>query len=412
MVSVGIGLSLTSGAGNRLPSATFDFTGGSYDADALTFTRASAASYLNASGVLASATTDTLRDAAYEYDLTDTLTGPYMLIEAAATNEVTAPRDLTNAAWTKSASMAAALNASGVDGTSNSATTLTASAANQTVTEALTLTEAEYTFSARIKRVTGAGRIDITLDGGTTWHEVDQFAINPAGPFMRVFATQTLANPEVGFRIVNSGDAIIVDACQLEAGGYPTADILTGGATRAADALSIEVIDGLFWDFAWPAFAQIAEARYVSKIEFRSINTTAKTADVLISWLDPARGSISTGLVTGAAIAYPDIVGPATFSLATNASKTGNEFVFAGVAQNAICSDFDLFEVGVTYDYVLDVTSISSGAVRFGNDTTTLREASTTGTYTGSFTATATQARITARNDVTTATFTLTVRRA
>lgn len=389
---------------------TFDFGSGSYDSDLVTLTRASSATYIDASGVLQTVTSDTIRDAAHTHDLTDTLTGPFLLIEGAATNHVTEPRDLTDAAWTKSASMGAALNATGIDGTPTSATTLTASADNQTVTEALTLAADEYTFSARVKRVTGAGRIDITLDGGTTWHERTPFLLD--GEWMRIEATQTLANPEVGFRIVNSGDAISVDACQLEAGEYATSDILTGGGTRAADVLSIDLADGLTWDFSWSNYAQISDAALIDSMTFSGINKSAKTCNVAVTWFDPATGGLTTDYRASEAISYPDIVGPSTWSLPLGASKSGNEFTFTSVAQNAICSDFDLFEIETEYEYILDITSISSGAVRFGYDAATVEEVDAVGTYTGTFTSTKSQARLTARTETTTATFTLTIRRA
>jgi hypothetical protein len=241
-LSYGIGLQFQSPIGGSglivtndlLPSLNLDFVNypGASIAP-LTFTRASAGTYFNSSGVLQTSATDVAR-----FDNTEiTGTSPLgLLIEEARTNVVLWNRDLTNAAWTAS-SVTVAKTATGIDGVANSASTLTATAGNGTVLQAITLASSARFQSAWVKRRTGTGTINMTMDNGSTWT-----AITVTSSWSRLsIPTQTLANPTVGFRIVTSGDAIDVDYVQNENGTFATSSIATTTAsvTRAADVCSI-----------------------------------------------------------------------------------------------------------------------------------------------------------------------------
>lgn len=133
--------------------------------------------------------------------------------------------DMSNAVWVKSASMAVGTGSSSViDGKDSSR--LTASAANQTAIQDLgVISSAVKSYSLYIKRVTGTGNIEITLDGGSTWTDV-KASLNST-TFTRVYITQTLADPDIGIRIVTSGDVIDVDGNQAEAVAFPTPVIPT-----------------------------------------------------------------------------------------------------------------------------------------------------------------------------------------
>jgi hypothetical protein len=155
--------------------------------------------------------------------------------EAAATNRALWARDLTNAAWTKT-NATAALTATGIDGVANSASVVTATAGNATVLQAITHASEARTLSIFLKRRTGAGTVETTIDGGSTW-----VARTLTSDWQRFTTTSTLADPSVGIRIVTSGDAVDVDAAQVETGSRASSPILTLGATatRAADALVV-----------------------------------------------------------------------------------------------------------------------------------------------------------------------------
>lgn len=159
-----------------------------------------------------------------------------LLIEEARTNVVLQNRDLTNASWVKT-NCTAAKNQTGIDGVANSASSLTASAANATCLQAITLGASQRFQSAYIKRLTGSGVVNMTMDGGTTWT-----AITVTSSWTRVSVPAAfLGSPNVGFRLVTSGDAIAVDYVQNENGSLATSAIATTTAavTRAADVATM-----------------------------------------------------------------------------------------------------------------------------------------------------------------------------
>lgn len=195
----------------------------------VTFTRASSGTYYDSAGVLQTASTNVPR---ITYDPA-TLVLRGLLIEEARTNLCLHSRDLTNAAWAKT-NVTAAKDQTGIDAAANSASKITATAGNGTCLQSVVSASAARSTTAYVKRITGSGVIEMTQDGGTTWAPVTVTASwTRVGP-----ATATVTNPQIGFRIVTSGDAIAVDAVQLEAGAFATSYIQTTSAavTRAADS--------------------------------------------------------------------------------------------------------------------------------------------------------------------------------
>ena len=196
-----------------------------------TFSGSANGTYVNSAGLITQATANTAR---FDYN-PSTLAAKGILLEGARTNVVLWNRDLTNAAWTAS-NVTVAKDQTGADGVANSASSLTATAGNGTVLQAITLASSARYQSAYVKRLTGSGTINMTMDNGTTWT-----AISPTSSWTALeIPTQTLANPTVGFRIVTSGDAIAVDYVQNENGAFRSSAIPTTSAsvTRAADSLS------------------------------------------------------------------------------------------------------------------------------------------------------------------------------
>lgn len=205
-----------------------------------TFTRSTTATYINSSGyvaTMAAAATNDPTKARFDYDPT-TLAARGLLIEGAATNllnfsETFATTGGTNNNWADTN-----LTRTSTNNTSprNDATALqiTASAANGTIISSAAMgTSAARTLSVWLRRVTGTGNIQYTLDNGSTYTTQAITAV-----WVRYTFAVTTAAQHVGFRIVTSADAIEIWGVQLEAGNGASSYIPTTTAqvTRALDS--------------------------------------------------------------------------------------------------------------------------------------------------------------------------------
>ena len=181
-----------------------------------TFTRATAAWTKLSTGLWAEVASGNPRSF---YSGLNTSVGSYLgyLAEGARTNSALHGRliaaGVAAAAWVES-NVTAADDATGIGGVANSASTLTAGANDGTILQSLTIASAAKTLSAFVRRKTGTGAVYITLDNDTTRTEITS-SLN-TGTYVRVSATQTLANPVLGFKFATSGDAIEVDMVMLE----------------------------------------------------------------------------------------------------------------------------------------------------------------------------------------------------
>jgi len=221
-------LSTRRGAGAAPVGFDVNFLTGVLD-PRITFTRTTTGTYIGSDGLVKTAA---INEPRFDYNPT-TLQPRGLLIELAATNILLHSSDLTQTAWVK-VNATVAMTATGPDGVANSATTVTATAGNATVLQAVIATSLRVS-SCYIKRRTGAGTIQITQDGGTTWT-----AVTVTSGWTRVATLdQVLLNPTVGLRIVTSGDAVDVAFFQSEQtnSGEPTSVIPTGASqvTRTAD---------------------------------------------------------------------------------------------------------------------------------------------------------------------------------
>lgn len=208
-----------------VPGVDLDFT---TSAAGLTVTRAGTAYIDNLAGTWTSVAANTARQS-----------DKGLLIEEARTNVVLQNRDLTQAAWVKT-STTAAKDQTGVDGAANSASSLTATGANGTALQTTSIASSARWQSAWVKRITGSGTVQMTMDNGTTWTTVTV----TAGWTRVEIPAQTLANPVVGFRLVTSGDKIAVDMVQNENGTWATSPIPTTAAavTRNADVIKLTTL--------------------------------------------------------------------------------------------------------------------------------------------------------------------------
>ena len=168
-------------------------------------------------------------------ELGDPLTDWWFQCQPSYTNSATYSNDLTNAVWTAS-NVTVAKDAVGLDGAPNTACTLTATAGNGTVIrDAITAASGGHTTQWHIKRKTGTGTIEMTVDGGSTYTDITS-QIN-GSTWARVQVTQAaVTNPSVGFRIGTSGDAIYVDYFGLESASFASSRIHTTTAAVTRNA--------------------------------------------------------------------------------------------------------------------------------------------------------------------------------
>jgi hypothetical protein len=123
---------------------------------------------------------------------------------------------------------------------------ITASAANGTIISTAAIgSSAQRTFSIWLRRVSGTGNIQYTLDNGTTYTTQ---AITSS--WVRYTFESTNANQQVGIRIVTSGDSIELWGAQLEAVSGASSYIPTGAnqGTRNADKMSMTDISTMQWN--------------------------------------------------------------------------------------------------------------------------------------------------------------------
>ena len=217
-----------------------DFTKMSALDSRFTFTRSTTATYVNSLGYVASAV---INESRFECDAT-TLGAKGLLIEGAATNllnfsETFATTGGTNNNWADTN-----LTRTSTNNTSprNDATALrlTASAANGTIISSAAMgTSAARTLSVWLRRVTGTGNIQYSLDNGSTYTTQAITAV-----WVRYTFATTTAAQRVGFRIVTSADAIEIWGVQLEAGTGSSSYIPTTTAqvARAEDVCNIGTI--------------------------------------------------------------------------------------------------------------------------------------------------------------------------
>jgi hypothetical protein len=160
------------------------------------------------------------------------------------TNRCLHSEDFGNAAWVKTDVTVATNQTIAPDGTLT-ADQLTASAGNGTVIQDLgAVASAAKTGSLYLKRYTGTGNIEITLNGGSTWT-----AVTLTNTWTRFNLTATLADEDFGIRIVTSGDSIFAWGGMVETGGFMTPYIPTVASqvTRLADSAVMTGVNFSSW---------------------------------------------------------------------------------------------------------------------------------------------------------------------
>jgi len=168
----------------------------------------------------------------------DPITGGMGLAEwPQATNVVTSAsyRDFTHAEWTAANGSVTAGNVVLIDGTTVAdKNTLTASGANCTLIHDV-YTSASGTHAAGffIKRKTGTGVVEVCVDNGATWVDVTTQVDSDSGWHLTQTTLPTVTDPQLGVRLVTSGDAVYLDWAQMDDGKtLVSVHPIEGGATK------------------------------------------------------------------------------------------------------------------------------------------------------------------------------------
>jgi hypothetical protein len=242
--------------------------------DIITFTRASTATYFDATGTLQSAAID---DPRLDYDPA-TLAARGFLIEEQRTNLALYSAKLDQfsspAVWVLTgagATLTATTDIAAPDGTMT-AWTLTSSGAQAQIQQAPTVViSTVYTGSFWIRRRSGTGTINIRvvenvntpLTGVTSQWQRFNFT-----------ATSTSTTGRLGVFLSGLSDEVDIWGAQLEAGAFPTSYIptTTTSLTRSADVASVNTLSPwynaaagtVYVEFVWEGLKSVAGQRIVS----------------------------------------------------------------------------------------------------------------------------------------------------
>jgi len=236
---------------------------------AITFTRASNATFFDAAGTLQTAANDTPR---FDHSAGSSLG---LLIEEARTNLLTRSAELDNAAWSKSGGTITA-NADTAPDATTTADKFVESAANEThqVFQTVTGVAAIQTASFFVKAAGrtscqflafnatdgSIGRVNVDLTNGTTSSVIGTATVTSVGNgWYRVAVTYTPTVTNTSFNIFpreggstsylgDGTSGILIWGAQLEAGAFPTSYIptTTAAATRAADSAVVTPISSFY----------------------------------------------------------------------------------------------------------------------------------------------------------------------
>lgn len=184
------------------------------------------------------ATTTAVTSSWYSVDQSGSdLSNVQRYIEESRENVSIRSEDASNVAWVASNVTKGTTSAETPNGGNSTTVRLTASAGNGTLLQSITDASADRSYAVYLKRITGTGNIDITMDGGSTWTTQSTTA-----SWVRFEIQQTsVTNPQIGVRIVTSGDAIDFWGSDIEEGPNSTTykPTVASSFARAADDTSI-----------------------------------------------------------------------------------------------------------------------------------------------------------------------------
>lgn len=219
--------------------------------DDVTFTRASAATCIDSSGVAHALTTNQAR-------VHSTLG---LLVEGSATNAVLHSRDVTAASWSSSGCSQAA---TGMDG----AALVGRCTGPTSAVQSLTVATGARTAGAYVRRQSGTCTVTLSADSESTSKAL-------AGGWERLTLTYTSDGSVTLDVSVGSGCVADIDYVQDEAGSIATSPIVTGGtaAVRAAEVATVSA-SGLS-ELNGCAAMDIAKSSGTSVVTYLQINANS-----------------------------------------------------------------------------------------------------------------------------------------
>jgi len=235
-------------------------------------------------------------------------------------------QDFTNAAWVSGGGgIAVTPNSTTAPDGTTTADTLTASGANGTLIQDLgVVASAAKAGGLYLKRKTGTGNIDLTLDGGSTWTTV---AVTSS--WLLLEKTQTLADEDFGIRIVTSGDEVYAWQGQVETAAFISSPIPT---TTAAVTRNAEVE-------SFPTSGNIAAAAGTISLAFAPTHTPSGTVALWGTYVDAS--NYTAILHDGANLIFRKRIAASNYDATiANAFTAGTSYKVAaswGVAGTTIC---------------------------------------------------------------------------
>jgi hypothetical protein len=161
-----------------------------------------------------------------------------ILVEPTRANVGIQCHDYTNAAWVVSNTTDLVVTNTSVtcpDGTARTTNAIRCDVADGSIMQTVTSASAAHSCGFWIKRITGSGAINITINGGSTWT-----AVTVTSAWTRVKRENiTVTNPQFGIQIHVAGDVVALDFGQLEVGAALSSDIptTTAAVTRTEESL-------------------------------------------------------------------------------------------------------------------------------------------------------------------------------
>ena len=149
-------------------------------------------------------------------------------------------RDLTQAVWTK-VGCTASKDLTGRDKRENSASRLTVQSSGATALQTVSVAGVRRPY-LDVKRISGAGSIEMTFNGGETWEALDLSDVRYDGWARCTLPIRSIADGSVvGFRFGSEGDVFGIDLIQLTDLNFDTSPIQVGGnnARKPADRPSV-----------------------------------------------------------------------------------------------------------------------------------------------------------------------------